>query len=64
MIGRRLRVARGLIGEKPTRLEHLCFRALAEGAITESKAAELLGVPVHDLNRRMEAARRRRSRGT
>ena len=43
-----------LPGEKPARLERLCFRALAEGAVTESKAAELLGVPVRDLNRRME----------
>ena len=43
-----------LPGEKPTRLERLCFRALAEGAVTESKAAELMGVPVRDLNRRME----------
>ena len=43
-----------LPGEKPTRLERLCFRALAEGAVTESKAAELLGVPVRDLNRRVE----------
>ena len=34
--------------------ERLCFRALAEGAIPESKAAELLGITVHDLNRQME----------
>ena len=42
-----------LPGEKPARLERLRLRALAEGAVTESKAAELLGVPVRDLNRRM-----------
>ena len=30
------------------------LRALAEGAISEAKAAELMGVPVRDLNRRME----------
>ena len=41
-------------GEKPTRFERLCFRALAEGAISDAKAAELLGIPVHELNRRME----------
>ena len=41
-------------GEKPKRFERLTFRALAEGAISESKAAELLGMSVHDLNRRME----------
>ena len=42
-----------LAAEKPACLERLCLRALAEGAVTESKAAELLGVPVRDLNRRM-----------
>ena len=30
-------------GERPMRFERLCFRALAEGAISEAKAAELLG---------------------
>ena len=34
--------------------ERLCFRALAEGAVSEAKAAELLGIPIRDLNRRME----------
>ena len=43
-----------LASEKPTRFRRLCFRALAEGAITESKAAELLDLLVHDLSRRME----------
>lgn len=41
-------------GEEPKRFERLTFRALAEGAISESKAAELLGMSVQDLNRRME----------
>ncbi len=41
-------------GEKPKRFERLTFRALAEGAISEPKAAELLGVSVRELNRRME----------
>ena len=36
------------------RFERLCFRALAEGAISEARAAELLGHPVHELNRRMD----------
>ena len=40
-------------GEKPRRFERLCLRALAEGAISEPKAAELLGVPVRELDRRM-----------
>ena len=33
-------------GEQPTRFKRLCLRALAEGAITESKAAELLDIPI------------------
>ena len=41
-------------GEEPKRFERLCLRALAEGTISEAKAAELMGVPVRDLNRRME----------
>ena len=41
-------------GEKPKRFERLTFRALAEGVVSESKAAELLGVSVHELNQRME----------
>ena len=41
-------------GERPTRFERLCFRALAEGAISEAKAAELLGHSVRELNRRMD----------
>ena len=41
-------------GEEPKRFERLTFRALAEGAVSEAKAAELLGVSVRELNRRME----------
>ena len=41
-------------GEKPRRFERLCLRALAEGAISEPKAAELLGIPVRELDRRMQ----------
>ncbi len=41
-------------GEEPKRFERLCFRALAEGAISEAKAAELLGISVRELNRQME----------
>ena len=41
-------------GERPMRFERLCFRALAEGAISEAKASELLGHSVHELNRRMD----------
>lgn len=41
-------------GEKPKRFERLTFRALAEGAISEAKAAELLGISVQVLEQRME----------
>lgn len=40
--------------EEPSRLKALCYRAVAEGAISESRAAELLGISVHELNRRMD----------
>lgn len=40
--------------EEPKRMERLCFRALAEGAISESKAAEVLGISVRDLTKRMD----------
>jgi Zn-dependent peptidase ImmA (M78 family) len=40
--------------EQPRRFERLCYRALAEGAISEPKTAELLGITVRELNRRME----------
>lgn len=40
--------------EKPGRFDRLCYRALAEGAISESKAAELLHITVRELNCRME----------
>ncbi len=41
-------------GEEPNRFERLCFRALAEGAISEARAAELLGHSVHELARLMD----------
>ena len=40
-------------GEKPRRFKRLCLRALAEGVISEPKAAELLGISVRELDRRM-----------
>ncbi len=43
-----------LKGEKPTRFRRLTFRALAEGAVSEPKAAELLGLSVRELNQMME----------
>lgn len=41
--------------EKPTRFERLCFRALAEDVVSESRAAELLGISVRELDARMDA---------
>jgi Zn-dependent peptidase ImmA (M78 family) len=40
--------------ERPRRMERLCFRALAEGLIGESKAAEILGISVRSLTRLMD----------
>lgn len=40
--------------EQPRRMERLCFRALAERVIGEPKAAEILGISVRELNRRMD----------
>jgi Zn-dependent peptidase ImmA (M78 family)/transcriptional regulator with XRE-family HTH domain len=40
--------------EHPKRMQRLCFRALSEGLISESKAAEILGVSVRDLTRLMD----------
>jgi Zn-dependent peptidase ImmA (M78 family)/DNA-binding XRE family transcriptional regulator len=40
--------------ENPERFARLCYRALAENAISEAKTAELLNITVHELNRRME----------
>ena len=37
-------------GEQPNRFNRLCLRALAEGAISDSKAAELLNVSILDID--------------
>lgn len=39
--------------EHPKRFERLCYRALAERIIGESKATELLGIDVNELNARL-----------
>ena len=41
-------------GEVPKRFERLCLRALMEGAISEAKVAELLGISVHELTRKID----------
>jgi Zn-dependent peptidase ImmA (M78 family) len=40
--------------EEPKRFERLCYRALSEGFIGDSRAAELLGISVRELDRRLE----------
>jgi Zn-dependent peptidase ImmA (M78 family) len=40
--------------EHPHRMQRLCFRALSEGLISESKGAEILGISVRDLTRLMD----------
>ena len=42
-----------LTAEVPQRMERLCLRAVAEGAVSEARAAELLGVSVSELDRRL-----------
>lgn len=41
-------------GEEPTRFRRLTFRALAEGAISEPKAAEMLGLSMRELDQLMD----------
>jgi Zn-dependent peptidase ImmA (M78 family) len=40
--------------EEPKRFERLCYRALAEGVIGDSRAAELLSISVRDLDAQLE----------
>lgn len=42
-----------LAPEVPQRMERMCLRAVAESAISEAKAAELLGISVRELDRRL-----------
>ena len=44
-----------LPAESPQRMERLCLRAVAEGAISEPKAAQLLNISVRALDRRLMA---------
>ncbi len=39
--------------EVPGRFARLCYRAISERAVSEAKAAELLGIPARKLHRRM-----------
>ena len=56
--------SRGLVGkgahepeqlapESPSRMLQLCFRAVSEGAVSEAKAAEILGISVRELDARL-----------
>ena len=40
--------------EKPARFERLCARAVSEDVISEAKAAELLGVPVFEIDKKLD----------
>lgn len=42
-----------LPAEVPQRMERMCMRGVAEGAISEAKAAELLNISVRELDRRL-----------
>ena len=42
-----------LMAEVPQRMERLGLRAVAEGAISEARAAELLGISLRELDRRL-----------
>lgn len=42
-----------LPAEVPQRMERLCLRAVAEGAVSEARGAELLGISVRELDRRL-----------
>jgi transcriptional regulator with XRE-family HTH domain len=44
--------------ELASHLERLCYRALVEGAISDAKAAELIGIPARELNRRLDGQER------
>lgn len=44
-----------LEAESPQRMERLCLRAISEGSISESKAAELLNISVREMDRRLLA---------
>ena len=56
--GRRAEIAvdqiRTVSKGRPERFRRVCFRAVAEGAVSEPKAAELLGVLVRELDRMLE----------
>jgi Zn-dependent peptidase ImmA (M78 family) len=41
--------------EVPQRMERLCFRAVSEGAVSESRAAELMKISVRELDMRLAA---------
>jgi len=40
--------------EEPRRFERLCYRALTENVIGEARAAELLGISIRELDKRLD----------
>ena len=54
LLGRhRTSISLGELAEVPQRMERLCLRAVAEGAISEPRPAELLRISVRELDRRL-----------
>lgn len=45
-----------LAAEVPQRMERMCLRAVAEGAVSQSKGAELLQIGIRDLDARLAGA--------
>jgi hypothetical protein len=49
--GAKIKEPMELPAERPARFERLCLRALSEGVISEAKAAELMRMSVHMLQK-------------
>ena len=43
-----------ILAERPERFTRLCYRAISEGAISEAKGAELLGITIQALGQRLD----------
>jgi Zn-dependent peptidase ImmA (M78 family)/transcriptional regulator with XRE-family HTH domain len=50
LVGKDAKEPRPLAPEVPRRMERLCLHAISEGAVSESKAAEILGISVRKLD--------------
>jgi Zn-dependent peptidase ImmA (M78 family) len=52
--GWRRREPNPLPAERPERFQRLCFHAVSEGIVSESRGAELLGVPIREFIGKLE----------